>query len=189
MKKTVNTFCPWLWVGIAAGIAGVMMGGLGWISSDARALDRFSHKEGLNTPAKVFDAVTQRWHPARISDPLPDGQGIQAMLARPSRRLWCDEGAIVLSLLIQRLGMSTRLVDLMVAGTGRSLHTTLQVYQGDRWVTYDFSSRRFGIPLSATVPYRAVPRYRNYPASPLHWLLLHNGVARAVVATLRAHTP
>lgn len=111
------------------------------------------------------------------------------MMARPSRRLWCDEGAIVIALLNQRLGLSTRLVDLIDARTKVSKHTTLQVLQGGRWKVYDFTSKRHGIHTTETVTYRAIPRYRNYPASPLHWLLLHNGAARAVVATVRAHTP
>jgi hypothetical protein len=161
--------------------------GFEWVNSDAHALDRFIRREGLTTSEGVFVAVTHRWRQALSSDPLPDGRGIQAMLARLSRRLWCDEGAIVLALLNQRLGLRTRLVDLFDARTGRSGHTTLQVLHGDRWTTYDFSSRRWGIPLSATVPYRSVPRYREYPSSPLHWLLLHNSAVRNVVATFRAH--
>lgn len=79
-------------------------------------------------------------------------------------------------------------MDLLDARTGISHHTTLQVQQGGKWVTYDFTSQRHGIPLSATVPYRAVPRYREYPDRPLHWLLLHNAAARAVVAAYRAHS-
>lgn len=108
------------------------------------------------------------------------------MLARPSHRLWCDEGAIVLALMNQRLGFQTRLVDLLDAKTGISHHTTLQVKQAGHWVTFDFTSRRSGIPLSATVPYQAVPRYRPYPATPLHWFLQYNGFARDLVRQLRA---
>ena len=179
----------WLGAGVAAGMTAVLVAAVGWIRSDARALAGFSHQHGLGTPEQVFTAVTQRWHQARASDPVQPGQSIQTMLARPSHRLWCDEGAIVISLLNQRLGYRTRLVDLLDARTGISHHTTLQVQEGGKWVTYDFTSQRHGIPLADTVTYRAVPRYRDYPASPLHWLLLHNGAAREVVATVRAHTP
>lgn len=165
-----------------------MLAAIGWVNSDSRALDQFSREQGLNTPERVFIAVTQRWHQARPNDPVHPGQSIQTMLARPSHRLWCDEGAIVLALLNQRLGLRSRLVDLLDASTGISHHTTLQVQEGGQWVTYDFTSRRHGIPLSATVPYRAVPRYRDYPDSPLQWLLLHNSFARDAVAAYRAHT-
>ena len=179
----------WLGVGVATGMAAVLVAAVGWIRSDARALARFSYQNGLDTPEQVFAAVTQRWHQAKASDPVQTGQSIQTMLARPSHRLWCDEGAIVIGLLNQRLGYRTRLVDLLDARTGISHHTTLQVQERGKWVTYDFTSQRHGIPLADTVTYRAVPRYRDYPASPLHWLLLHHGAARAVVATVRAQTP
>ena len=179
----------WLGVGVAAGMTAVLVAAVGWISSDARALAGFSHQHGLNTPEQVFAAVTQRWHQARASDPVQPGQSIQTMLARPSHRLWCDEGAIVIALLNQRLGLRTRLVDLLDARTGISHHTTLQVQEGGKWVTYDFTSRRYGIPLADTVPYRAVPRYRDYPASPLHWLLPPKPAGRAVGASYLAHRP
>lgn len=94
----------------------------------------------------------------------------------------------MLALLNQRLGLRSRVLDLLDASTGISHHTTLQVQEGRQWVTYDFTSRRQGIPLSVTVPYRAIPRYRDYPDSPLQWLLLHNSFARKAVAAYRAHT-
>lgn len=89
----------WLGVGIAAGNSAAGVAALGWLSSDARALDSFGQQHGLNTPERVFTAVTQGWHQARPSDPVHPGQSIQTMLARPSHRLWCHEGAIVVGLL------------------------------------------------------------------------------------------
>jgi hypothetical protein len=76
-------------------------------------------------------------------------------------------------------------VDLLDARTGISHHTSLQVLEQGRWVTYDFSSSRSHIPLQSTVPYRAIPRYRPYPATALQQLLLNNGLARAVVSQWR----
>ena len=163
----------------------VGMAGLGYWFSDARGLDNLAQRERLDSPERVFDYVTAHWQQAHAGDPVLPGASVQTMLARPSHRLWCDEGAIVLALLNQRLHRTTRLVDLLDQRTGISHHTTLQIQQGGRWITYDFTSKRRGIPLAATVPYQAIPRYRPYPASPLHWFLLHNNLARTVVERYR----
>lgn len=112
---------------------------------------------------------------------------IQSMLNRPSRRLWCDEGALVLALMIQAQGGTARLVDLLDRSTGISHHTTLQVKQHGAWVTYDFTSKTKAIPLAATVPYEAIPRYRTYPATFGHWLLLNNGYLRDLAYSMRSH--
>ena len=127
--------CVWLLSPIV-GIAGV-----GYWSSDARALDNLAHRERLNTPNRVFGYVTGHWSQAH-ADPVHPGESLQTMLTRPSFRLWCDEGAIVLALLNQRLQSPTRLVDVL--------------------------DQRRGIPLATTVPYQAISRYRSYPSSPLH---------------------
>jgi len=161
---------------------------LGYWFSDARSLDTLAHRQRLDSPERVFGYVTGDYQQAFASDPVLPGESVQTMLAPPSRRLWCDEGAIVLSLLNQRLHRNTRLVDLLDQRTGISHHTTLQIQEGGRWITYDFTSKRWGIPLAATVSYQAIPRYRSYPSSPLHWLLLHNNVARAVVQRYRGIT-
>jgi hypothetical protein len=129
--------------------------------------------------------VTRHYQQALASDPVLPGASVQSQLQRPSRRLWCDEGAILIGLLNQQLGRRTRLVDLLDARTGISHHTTLQVLERQRWTTYDFTSKRMGIPLAATVPYRAVPRYRDYPANALQLLLLHNALARGAVSHWR----
>ena len=171
----------WL-LGPIVGIAGV-----GYWFSDARALDNLAQRQRLDSPERVFGYVTGHWHQAHADDPVLPGESLQSMLARPSSRLWCDEGAIVLALLNQRLQRPTRLVDLLDQRTGISHHTTLQIQEGGRWVTYDFTSKRRGIPLAATVPYQATPRYRSYPSSPLHWLLLHNSLVRAAVQRYRGN--
>ena len=167
-------------LGAMVGIAGV-----GYLFSDAQALNGLAQRERLDTPSKVFAYVTSHWQQAQADDPVRPGESLQSMLGRPNHRLWCDEGALVLALLNQRLNRQTRLVDLLDARTGISHHTTMQVQDNGRWVTYDFTSKRSGIPLAATVTYDAVPRYRPYPASALHWILLHNTLARALVERYR----
>jgi len=47
-----------------------VLAALGWISSDARALQRFIEQKGLNITEQVFDAVTSRWYQARVGDPV-----------------------------------------------------------------------------------------------------------------------
>lgn len=168
--------------------------GLGWLGSDARALQQLRRREHLNSPEAVFRWVTRHYRQAHI-DPVLPGASLQSQLQRASRRLWCDEGAILIALLNQQLGYRTRLVDLLDARTGISHHTTLQLLENGHWTTVDFTSARSGIPLAATVPYRAIPRYRDYPANALQQLLLHNALARSAVSQWRqlqrsqAHTP
>jgi len=161
-------------------------------NSDAQALSQLIQKKELDDANEIFKWLTTHYNQAKASDPVHPGESITSMLERPSRRLWCDEGAIVMSLLVQRQGKETRLVDLLDQRTGISHHTTMQVKEQGRWVTYDFTSKRKGIPLSATVQYAAKPRYRNYPESPIHWLLLNNSYARKMASWLRslqAQTP
>ncbi len=155
---------------------------MGWLQSDAQALKQLRQREQLNSSEAVFRWVTQHYRQARPGDPVLPGASVQSQLQRTSRRLWCDEGAIMIGLLNQQLGKPTRLVDLRDARSGISHHTTLQVLEQGRWITYDFTSARYGIPLSSTVSYRAIPRFRPYPANALHELLLHNGMARALVS-------
>ena len=154
----------------------------GWLGSDARALQQLRERERLNSTEAVFRWVTHQYRQALATDPVLPGASLQSQLKRPSQRLWCDEGAILIGLLNQQLGQRTRLVDLLDARTGISHHTTLQVLEGGRWTTYDFTSARSGIPLANTVPYRANPRYRDYPTNPVQQLLLHNALARAVAS-------
>jgi hypothetical protein len=41
---------------------------------------------------------------------------------------------------------------------------------------------RAGIPLASTVTYRAMPRYRDYPANAVQQFLLHNALDRGAVS-------
>ena len=166
-------------------LAGASLIVVGWLGSDVRALQQLRRREHLNSPEAVFHWVTHHYRQALATDPVLPSDSLQNQLRRPSRRLWCDEGAILIGLLNQQLGLRTRLVDLLDARTGISHHTTLQVLEGGRWTTYDFTSARSGISLASTVPYRANPRYRDYPTNPVQQLLLHNALARAVVSKAR----
>ena len=166
-------------------LSAVSVIGLGWLVSDARALQQLRRREHLNSPEAVFRWVTRHYRQALASDPVLPGASLQSQLQRTSRRLWCDEGAILIALLNQQLGYRTRLVDLLDARTGISHHTTLQVLERGRWTTYDFTSALSGIPLASTVTYRAVPRHRDYPSNALQQVLLHNALARGAVSQWR----
>ncbi len=132
---------------------------VGWLGSDARALQQLRRREHLNSPEAVFRWVTQHYRQAMATDPVLPGASLQSQLQRPNRRLWCDEGAILIALLNQQLGRHTHLVDPLDA--------------------------RAGIPLASTVPYRAVPRCRNYPGNALQQFVLHNSLARGAVSQWR----
>jgi hypothetical protein len=158
---------------------------LGWLGSDARALQQLRRREDLNSPEAVFRWVSLHYRQALATNPVLPCASLQSQLQRPSLRLWCDEGAILIALLNQQLGQRTHLVDPLDTRTGISHHTTLQVLERGRWTTYDFTSARSGLPLARGVTYPAVPRYRYYPANALQQLLLHNALARGAVSQWR----
>ena len=103
---------------------------------------------------------------------------------RPGNWLWCDEGAIVVAVLVGQLGYSTRLVDLVGTSDGVSHHTVLQIEQAGDWITYDFTGRQYNVPLEKTVDYPAAPRFRTYPDW-RHKLLLNNYFLRELAQLLR----
>lgn len=50
--------------------------------------------------------------------------------------VWCDQGAIILATMVNKLGHKTRLLD-MKEEDGIFGHTVLQIYENNQWINYD----------------------------------------------------
>ena len=109
------------------------------------------------------------------------GMGPKRLLEQNHRQLSCDEGALIINLLIQKLGYKTRLVDLFTKNDNKSQHTTLQVFRDERWMTYDFTTKKTYIDPIKTVRYKRNDlylKYRYYPSNIFQHLLLRNKYLR-----------
>ena len=159
---------------------------VGYALSDTLIARRLLQENRLTSPEQVFQYVIE--HKIQAPSGSPNnaaGASIRDLLSRPGDWLWCDEGAIVVAVMVGQLGYETRLVDLVGASDGVSHHTVLQVLQTGNWVTYDFTGRQFNVPLDKTVNYPAVPVFRKYP----NWqqkLLLNNYFLRELAQLLRS---
>lgn len=79
------------------------------------------------------------------------------------KRLWCNEGAILILTFAHQLGYKTRLIDLLDKD-GISRHTIAEVYEGNKWVQYDYTYNKVGASyLESAGNYTPTPRIAPYP--------------------------
>jgi hypothetical protein len=136
----------------------------GYQLSDNSLAHKMLQKNHLSSPEQVFKFVIDNKIQAPIGSPnSAAGASFRTLVNRPGEWLWCDEGAIVVAVMVGQLGYDTRLVDLVGTSDGVSHHTVLQIHQADNWITYDFTGRQFNVPLDKTVDYPSMPVYRLYP--------------------------
>ena len=151
---------------------------VGYLFSDNRYADDLITAHHITSPNEAFEFVISRKIQAPTGAPVDVGQSFRSLMSTQKKWLWCDEGAIAIAILSQRLGYETRLVDLINTNTGRSGHTIVEVKIGNRWQAYDFSGRRLVSTPDKSVDYPSAPRYRVYPNT-IHRLLLNNTFLRA----------
>jgi len=157
----------------------------GYEMSDNSLAHKMVQENHLTNPKQVFKFVLDHKIQAPAGSPnSAAGASLRTLMDRPGNWLWCDEGAIVVAVLVGQLGYSTRLVDLVGTSDGVSHHTVLQIEQAGDWITYDFTGRQFDVPLEKTVDYPAAPRFRTYPDW-RHKLLLNNYFLRELAQLLR----
>lgn len=146
----------------------------GYWLSDNRLASEVVTEQNLKTPEDVFNYVLSKNNQAPSSSAVgTGGASFRELMFRHGDWLWCDEGSIVIAVLVGRLRYETRLVDLVGVSDGVSHHTVIQLKQDGRWVTYDFTNRTSGRTPEQSVDYTSVARYRVYP-SWKHDLLLNN---------------
>ena len=158
---------------------------LGYWLSDNHLANGIVSDNRLTAPEQVFAYV--RGHKIQAPPGSPNsavGASFKELLRREGDWLWCDEGAIVVAVMVGQLGYQTRLVDLVGKADGISHHTVLQIQQQGVWVTYDFTGRQYGVTLEKTVDYPSIPRFRTYP-NWQHQLLLNNYFLRELAKRIR----
>ena len=158
---------------------------VGYLLSDNRLAKQIVDEQNLNTPEQVFGYVIKHKIQAPPGSPNnAQGASFKELFFRQGDWLWCDEGAIVVAVMVGQLGYPTRLVDLLGLSDGVSHHTVLQIQQAGNWVTYDFTGRQFGLPVEKTVVYPSRPVFRTYPAWQ-HTLMLNNYFLRVLAQKIR----
>lgn len=111
---------------------------IGYLKSDSLFYSNLLKKNNINDPAQVFNWVTKKFGAPGEPEFYPYLS--PRYLIETRKRLWCDEGSIVMATLDHQLGYKTRLVDLY-GYDNISHHTILQVLENNKWVNYDFTFR------------------------------------------------
>lgn len=155
--------------------------GFSW--SDNNYADQIIAQQNFASPENVFIFIKNSKTPANSTFSVISGQSFTELMDRKNGRLWCDEGAIVLAVLVHRMGYKTRLVDLLDS-SGISKHTVLQVLKGSQWTTYDFSKGVSTEDPLVLVDFPAVAKFRDYP-NLSHQLLLSNFFVRYLFQFIR----
>lgn len=151
---------------------------IGYFYSDNHYADELILKHKISNPDEVFQFVINQKVQAPPGSPVHQGQSFRSLMSTEKNWLWCDEGAIAIAVLSQRLGYETRLVDLLHKRTGKSHHTIVEVKVNNHWRAYDFTGRRIIPDPRLSADYPSVPRYRVYPEAK-HLLLLNNSFLRS----------
>jgi hypothetical protein len=157
----------------------------GYIKSDDIFYTYLIKSNKLSNPLKVFNWTI---HGFNIPKSSPVNHNISPRsLIEKHKSLWCDEGAIVMATLNNKLGYKTRLVDLY-GYDNISHHTILQVWENGRWINYDFtfklnhqpiikSSNSFNMKLKEA-------RVKKYPKL-YNYLVNNNYFIKQIAFTLR----
>lgn len=151
--------------------------------SESNYADKIISKHGLSSPEEVFVFIGNSKAPANSTFPVDSGESFIELMDRKSGRLWCDEGAIVLAVLIHRMGYKTRLVDLL-DNSGISRHTVLQVFKDGQWIAYDFSTGIKTEDPLVLVDFSAYAKFRDYPNF-FHRILIENYFIRYLFQAVR----
>ena len=149
----------------------------GALFSDKRYADQLIQQHQLKTPRDAFEFVIGRKQQQPHGAPVCNGRSFRRLVDDPSGKLWCDEGAIVIAVLAQRLGHDTRLVDLHHQVTDISHHTIVEIKEESGWRAYDFTGRRAVDQACDSVDYPCRAVRRTYPTMTHEWLL-SNGLLR-----------
>lgn len=157
--------------------------GAGYFLSDNRLANKIIAEKNIKSPRQAFQFLIDNKLPASTGSPVLSGKSFRELIGGDGG-LWCDEGAVAISVLVGQLGFKSRLVDLIDIKSGISHHTVVQVFEKGQWVTYDFSGRRFGQDPEEIVEYDAIAFFRDYPEIH-HYFILNNHFLRVAAQKIR----
>lgn len=138
----------------------------GYLLSDDRYFAGIIEKNSIDSPGRAFDFVNANTQFV-TGNPTPEMYCTPRYMLE-KKRLWCDESAMVLATIVNKLGYETRLVDVITPG-GFAGHTYLQVYEDGAWKNYDTVLKKSGITHEqilegfAYADLRGYPREKEYP--------------------------
>jgi hypothetical protein len=114
---------------------------IGYQKSDYLYYKNLLKAKNLNTPMAIFIWTTNNFSNPKSTDAVKSYLSPRFLIEN-HKRLWCDEGAIIMATLNHSLGFKTRLIDLY-GYDNVSHHTVLQVFQNNKWNTFDFTYRLY----------------------------------------------
>lgn len=114
----------------------------GYLLSNAFFFKQLNYSNLITTPEEAFKYVNDNIYKTGDRPPI---YGLTPKYMLTQRKyLYCDEGSIVLSAMVQELGFETRLVD-VIGEDGNAHHTYLEVFQDGEWKTYDWTIKKAGL--------------------------------------------
>jgi hypothetical protein len=157
--------------------------GSGYLMSDDVFFRRLVRSHQLTTPEEVFAFIGRNtFNPP---DDMPAINGLTPRYMLTERKyLYCDEGAILMLTIVQRIGYQTRLVDL-IGDDNISHHTILEVLENGAWKTYDTTYRTAGASYEQSARnFRPRPSYRTHPGL-YGWVIQRNFYLKHLALWLR----
>lgn len=136
-----------------------------WLSDDKYFSDLIESNH-LQTPADAFAFVSEKTVFV-TGNPAPEPYTTPRYMLE-KKNLWCDESAMVLATIADKLGNKTRLTD-VIKEDGAAGHTYLQIHENGEWVNYDTVLKKRGIAHEEILQgfdyakLKGYPQTRSYP--------------------------
>ena len=126
-----------------SGVIIIVIWFISYIKSDNVFYKKIIQSQNLTSPLQVYNWTINNYT-------VPHGEKVIAnetprYLIENQTWLYCDEAATVMATFDHILGYKTRLIDLY-GYDNVSHHTILEVFENNRWVTYDFTKRIYNTP-------------------------------------------
>lgn len=128
--------------------------------SDDRYFAAIIKENSLDSSARAFDFVKQNTEFV-TGNPTPEMYCTPRYMLE-KKQLWCDESAMVLATIADKIGYQTRLVD-VIKEDGVAGHTYLQIYENGEWKNYDTVLKKSGLSHEQILEGFAYAKLKGYP--------------------------
>jgi len=157
---------------------------LGFFMSDHFFYRKIIKADNMAVPDDVFKWITTNIPTAKGSNQVPAPYTTPRLAIETKRKLYCDEGSILMATFCYELGYKTRLVD-FIGMDSIAHHTILEVFNNGRWKSYDFFNNT---QYSTYKEYVSFPllmvNYRRYPGW-YNQLVNHNYFIKKIFLKIR----